>query len=228
MTAATNTTAASAMDGMYRHQRYIYDLTRRYYLLGRDQLINELDPPVPGSVLEIGCGTARNLLRAAHLYPATQFYGLDVSEEMLKTARAAIDRSHVGDAITVAQADATTFSPAELFGIKKFDRIFISYALSMIPPWEAVIDRAVTQLAPRGELHIVDFGTMTSMPPLPRRAMRAWLARFSVTPRLDLESTINETAKRHGRTASFSQGRFDYSAIARIGVCSRKPQSAQN
>ena len=30
--------AASAMDGMYRHQRYIYDLTRRYYLIGRDQL----------------------------------------------------------------------------------------------------------------------------------------------------------------------------------------------
>jgi S-adenosylmethionine-diacylgycerolhomoserine-N-methlytransferase len=228
MTAATNATAASAMDGMYRHQRDIYDLTRRYYLLGRDQLIEELNPPVPGSVLEIGCGTARNLLRAAHLYPATQFYGLDVSEEMLKTARAAIDRSPAGETISVAQADATTFSPAELFGIRKFDRIFISYALSMIQPWEAVIDRAVTQLAPRGELHIVDFGTMASMPALPRRAMRAWLARFSVTPRLDLESTIQETAKRHGRTASFSQGRFDYSALARIGACTRIQRPAQS
>jgi S-adenosylmethionine-diacylgycerolhomoserine-N-methlytransferase len=211
-------TAASAMDGMYRHQRYIYDLTRRYYLLGRDQLIAEINPPVAGSVLEIGCGTARNLLRAAHLYPAVQFYGLDVSEEMLKTARAAIDHSPARDAISLAQADATTFSPAELFGVRKFDRIFISYALSMIPPWEAVIDRAVLQLAPRGELHIVDFGTMESMPELPRRAMRAWLARFSVTPRLELERVVHETAKRHCRAASFSQGRFDYAALARIGA----------
>ncbi|MGO4682906.1 class I SAM-dependent methyltransferase [Hyphomicrobium sp. 2TAF46] len=211
-------TAASAMDGMYRHQRYIYDLTRRYYLLGRDQLIEEINPPVAGAVLEIGCGTARNLLRAADLYPAVQFYGLDVSEEMLKTARAAIERSPARDIISVAQADATTFSPAELFGVRKFDRIFISYALSMIPPWEAVIDRAVSQLAPRGELHIVDFGTMQSMHALPRKAMRAWLTRFSVTPRHDLETVTRETAKRHGRTAAFNQGRYDYSALARIGA----------
>ena len=210
-------TAASAMDGMYRHQRYIYDVTRRYYLLGRDKLIEDLDPPVAGTVLEIGCGTARNLLRAAHLYPAAQFYGIDVSAEMLKTARAAIGRSPARDDIVIAQADATAFSAAELFGVSKFDRIFISYALSMIPPWEAVIDRALLQLGPRGELHIVDFGSMEQMPWPARSAMRAWLARFSVTPRLELENVISEMADRHGRTHAFSQSRFDYSALARIG-----------
>ena len=31
------------MDDMYRLQRHIYDLSRAYYLLGRDQLIAELD-----------------------------------------------------------------------------------------------------------------------------------------------------------------------------------------
>jgi S-adenosylmethionine-diacylgycerolhomoserine-N-methlytransferase len=210
--------AASAMDGMYRHQRYIYDLTRRYYLIGRDQLIAELNPPPGGSVLEVGCGTARNLLHAARRYPRAKFYGLDVSEEMLKTAQASINRSSFKGAISVAQADATTFSPTELFGLRDIDRIFISYALSMIPPWQAVVDRAVSQLAPNGELHIVDFGTMASMPELPRRAMRAWLTRFSVTPRLDLETVVRETAKRHGRTATFRQGRFDYSALACIGA----------
>ncbi|MES1179707.1 MAG: SAM-dependent methyltransferase, partial [Hyphomicrobium sp.] len=46
-----NQTAASAMDGMYRHQRYIYDLTRRYYLIGRDQMIADLSPPPGGTVL---------------------------------------------------------------------------------------------------------------------------------------------------------------------------------
>ena len=59
---------------------------------------------------------------------------------------------------------------------------------------------------------------MQRMPAFARRAMRAWLARFSVTPRLDLESVVREAAKRHGRTQSFSQSRFDYSALARIGA----------
>ena len=108
----SETAAAGAMDAIYRHQRFIYDLTRRPYLFGRDQMIAELKPPPGGSVLEIGCGTARNLLlRRASLSGRPQFYGIDVSEEMLKTARASIERSPFRDAIKVAHADATTFSP---------------------------------------------------------------------------------------------------------------------
>ena len=29
---------AEQMDRMYRYQRHIYDLTRKYYLLGRDRI----------------------------------------------------------------------------------------------------------------------------------------------------------------------------------------------
>ncbi|WP_409562447.1 class I SAM-dependent methyltransferase [Hyphomicrobium sp. MC8b] len=216
--AAMTESAASAMDGMYRHQRYIYDFTRRYYLIGRDQMIAELAPPVGGTVLEVGCGTARNLLRAARRYPLAKFYGLDVSEEMLKTARASIDRSPFRDIVTIAQADATTFSASELFGIANIDRIFISYALSMIPPWQDVIARAVSQLSPTGELHIVDFGTMATMPSLARRGMRAWLTKFSVTPRQELEDVVRDVARRSGRSAAFHHGRFDYAAHVCIGA----------
>ena len=31
--------AAQSMDRMYRAQRHIYDLTRKFYLLGRDRMI---------------------------------------------------------------------------------------------------------------------------------------------------------------------------------------------
>lgn len=209
--------AAGAMDSIYRHQRFIYDLTRRHYLFGRDQLIDELNPPPGGSVLEIGCGTARNLICAARRYPDAKFFGIDVSEEMLKTARASIAQSSFRDTIQIAQADATTFSPESLFGVSPADRIFISYAVSMIPAWEAVLDRAVSQLSPRGALHVVDFGTMEKMPAMARRGMRAWLAHFSVTPRLDLEHVVRATAARHGLAASFHHGRFGYAAHARIG-----------
>ena len=209
--------SAAAMDAIYRHQRFIYDLTRRPYLFGRDQMLAGLEPPPGGSVLEIGCGTARNLLCAARLYPDAEFFGIDVSEEMLKTAQASVARSPFRDSIRVAHADATAFCPRSTFRLYAADRIFISYALSMIPAWEAVIERAIGQLAPRGELHIVDFGTMESMPPLPRRIMRAWLARFSVIPRANLESAVRQAASRHGRTATFRQGRLGYAAHACIG-----------
>ena len=36
---------ASLMDAVYRHQRHVYDVTRKFYLLGRDHLIGELQPP---------------------------------------------------------------------------------------------------------------------------------------------------------------------------------------
>ena len=208
--------AAGAMDVIYRHQRYIYDLTRRHYLLGRDQLIADLMPPAGGSVLEVGCGTARNLICAARRYPDARFFGLDVSDEMLKTARAAIARSGKSHQIHVAQADATAFSPEALFELSSFDRIFISYAVSMIPAWEAVLDRAASTLAPGGALHIVDFGTMDGMANVARKAMLAWLAHFSVTPRTNLQDVVRAVARRHGFNASFHQGRFGYTAMAKI------------
>ena len=208
--------AAGAMDVIYRHQRYIYDLTRRHYLLGRDQLIADLMPPAGGSVLEVGCGTARNLICAARRYPDARFFGLDVSDEMLKTARAAIARRGKSDRIHVAQADATAFSPEALFELSSFDRIFISYAVSMIPAWEAVLDRAASTLAPGGALHIVDFGTMDGMANVARKAMLAWLAHFSVTPRTNLQDVVRAVARRHGFNASFHQGRFGYTAMAKI------------
>jgi hypothetical protein len=45
--------AARHMDGIYRYQRYIYTATRKYYLLGGDRLLNELQPDDGSIVLEI-------------------------------------------------------------------------------------------------------------------------------------------------------------------------------
>src|SRR5271163_945163 len=84
--------AAGSMDRMYRRQRHIYDFTRKFYLLGRDRLIDGLAPPTGARVLEVGCGTGRNLIRAARRHPAIRGYGVDISEEMLSTARVRIER----------------------------------------------------------------------------------------------------------------------------------------
>ena len=185
---------AALMDGVYRGQRHIYDLTRKYYLLGRDRMIDELQPPVGGHVLEIGCGTGRNLIAAARCWPGAHFYGIDISAEMLKSARAAIARAGLTRRITVAQGDATGFDPQALFRIGHFDRIFQSYTLSMIPDWRGAIREATDHLAANGALHIVDFGQQEGMPDWFRAGLFGWLGRFHVAPRAMLPEAAREIA----------------------------------
>lgn len=187
------------MDRIYRHQRHFYDATRKYYLLGRDQLIEALAPPRQGTVLEIGCGTGRNLLAVRRRYPQARLFGLDISEAMLATARAHAK----GQDIAYAKADAAAFDPQQLFGVECFDRIFISYALSMIPLWQAVLTQASRMLAPGGELHIVDFGQQENLPTLFRSILRKWLAWFHVAPRAELRESLEEVARSQGASLHF-------------------------
>src|SRR5258707_4529623 len=136
------TETTDRMNRMYRRQRHIYDGTRRYYLLGRDQLIAGLQPQPGANVLEIGCGTGRNLVLAARLYPDTRFFGIDVSTEMLTSAIAAISRAGLTSQISVAHGDGTAFDPQARFGKPQFDHVMISYSLSMIPDWRRVLEAA--------------------------------------------------------------------------------------
>ena len=206
------------MDRIYRRQRHIYDASRKFYLLGRDELIAELAPPRGGSALEIGCGTGRNLVKLARAYPGVRLYGLDISAEMLDTARRSVGRLGVGDRIQLAQADATRFDPATLFGPTSFDRIVISYALSMIPPWRQALAQAAERLAPGGSLHIVDFGDQAGLPALFRFALNRWLAMFHVTPRLTLAAELAGLAASLGlrcRSVSRLRGYAIYAVVER-------------
>src|ERR1700723_3223859 len=101
--------AATLMDRMYRPQRYIYDLTRKHYLLGRDRLIAELAPPDGSTILEIGCGTGRNLIRAAQRYRSARLYGVDISSVMLEQAQHSVTGADLAARINLAQGDASSF-----------------------------------------------------------------------------------------------------------------------
>ena len=190
--------AAQHMDRMYRLQRHIYDATRKFYLLGRDRLIADLKPASGACVLEIGCGTARNLIHAARLYPHARFYGVDISIEMLTTARAAIARAGLSDRIGLAWADATDFDPAQIFDVAGFDHIFLSYTLSIMPPWRAGLHHAIRLLTSGGVLHIVDFADCARLPGWFRHGLHRWLHAFSVEPRMDLDQTLAGLAAEEG------------------------------
>ena len=203
------------MDAIYRTQRHIYDLTRKYYLLGRDRLIAELGPPAGGTVLELGCGTGRNLILAAQRYPAAKFFGIDISEEMLATARANVEKAGLTDRIRLAQGDASCVDTSSAFGRHAFDRVFISYALSMIPPWRETAAHAMALVKPAsGSLHVVDFGGQDELPGWFGAALRAWLAKFSVTPRKDLQAVLAAVAARAGARLEFKRLYRDYARYA--------------
>lgn len=168
------------MDRMYRLQRYFYDLTRKYYLLGRDQLLDEMNVQPGERVLEAGCGTARNLIILAKRHPDTHFYGLDASAAMLETAQSKADSAAVEN-VTLKTTLADDFTAEGTFGLpEKFDKIFFSYSISMIPPWRESIENALRNLKPGGELFIVDFYDQQELPAPFRRSLKWWLAKFHV------------------------------------------------
>ena len=194
---------AGHMDAIYRTQRHFYDLTRKYYLLGRDRLIRELAPPPGGSVIEIGCGTGRNLIVAARAWPEARYYGIDISEAMLETARRNVAKAGLADRIVFAQGDATAFDAQALFGVAQFDRVFQSYTLSMIPDWQGAIREGAGKLAPGGRLDIVDFGQQERLPRAFHRLLLAWLAKFDVAPRATLKQVLEGVAAEAGLSARF-------------------------
>jgi S-adenosylmethionine-diacylgycerolhomoserine-N-methlytransferase len=187
---------AGLMDQVYRRQRYLYDFTRKYYLFGRDSLIAELGLAPGDRLVEIGCGTARNLIAIARAYPGTRLFGLDASAVMLRTAEIQIRRADLEDRISLAQGLAEALSPLP-FDQDGFENALFSYSLSMIPDWRQALVAAKAALTPQGRLHIVDFGDLKTLPG--RHALKAWLGHFHVSPRMELLAELEHRARQDGR-----------------------------
>jgi len=184
---------AALMDSIYRGQKYIYDATRKYYLFGRDDLIRGLDCQPGDAVLEIACGTGRNLAKVQHAYPGTRLFGIDISAEMLKTAA-----GKLGTSAILAPADARQFDARAMLGRPTFERVILSYSISMIPDWDRALCHAAKLVAPGGSLHVVDFGSYSARPGLGPKILRWWLEQFHVSPRLDLPMVAEDLGSGPG------------------------------
>jgi S-adenosylmethionine-diacylgycerolhomoserine-N-methlytransferase len=184
------------LNDLYRYQRHFYDLTRRFFLFGRDELLKKMGVQPGESVLEVGCGTGRNLLKLAQIEPRAKLFGLDASDEMLKTAAAKFDRRDLQKHIVLRQGLAEEFSFRETFGQDApFDKIFISYSLSMFPKWREALRNALENLEPEGSLYIVDFWDGAGLPPWFNRLRRWWLGLFKVHARPEFFEFFSELQK---------------------------------
>ena len=174
------------MDRIYRHQRHFYDLTRRPYLFGRDTLIGQLKARPGERILEIGCGTARNLIKIANTYPGTLLWGIDASAEMLRTAKRAVERANLSTRIVLLHGLAEDATALLSKPNPSFDRVIFSYSLSMIADWKAAVTAAQAILSDQGRLHVVDFGDLSGLSRATATLLRIWLQLFHVQPRTEL------------------------------------------
>jgi S-adenosylmethionine-diacylgycerolhomoserine-N-methlytransferase len=209
---------AALMDRIYIWQKDIYDVTRKFYLLGRDEMLASLNARAGERILEIGCGTARNLIKAQKLYPHAHFYGLDVSTVMLEKAQEQIDSAGLSAQINLAQANACDphFLPAHF--PRSFDKIYFSYTLSMIPQAHTALSHALSALTSQGMLVIIDFGQCEAMPSLFKFLLFKWLALFSVRPHAELSDHIAALAHRFNMTFSITKPFHGYALLARIAA----------
>ncbi len=212
---------AAAMDQMYRLTRHIYDFTRRYYLLGRDRLLDEVVTGPETATLEVGCGTARNLIKLAQRPVTGRLYGLDASHEMLETALKSVTRTGLPQGenppIVLRQGLAEKLDAGRMFGrTEAFDTIFFSYCLSMVPTWPGALEAAMTNLKPGGKLLIVDFWDQAELPRLFAAGLKKWLGLFHVHYRPEVHTAVAALADEGRARVEFQSIHRRYAYLATV------------
>ncbi len=212
---------AVAMDRMYRFTRHIYDLTRAYYLLGRDRMLDHVATGPTTATLEVGCGTARNLIKLAERKEPGSLYGLDASHEMLETAAASIAKSgvdrHKDEKIILRQGLAEQLDAKRMFGRDEpFDTIYFSYCLSMVPTWPGALEAAMACLRPGGTLLIVDFWDQKDLPSVFAAGLKKWLSFFHVHYRPEVHDALVELGRSGRADVQFESVAKRYAYIATL------------
>ncbi|WP_395752620.1 class I SAM-dependent methyltransferase [Prosthecobacter sp.] len=150
--ASSGAAVGTALERYYRFHSRIYDATRWSFLFGREEvLLRAACVTHPQRILEVGCGTGRNLPSLRRRFPRAHITGLDLSEQMLAIASKKVR----DDKVTLLRRSYS--APVHQDG-RRFDLVVFSYALSMFNPgWEQAIDAAWEDLAEGGCIAVVDF-----------------------------------------------------------------------
>lgn len=130
----------------------------------------------PGSrVLEVGCGTGRNLeplLRAVG--DGGRVYGVDLSEGMLAEARELCDREGWRN-VTLLRADAAEYEVPE-----PVDGVVFSLSYAVIPHHREALRHAWGQLRPGGHLVIMDAKLPSGLAGRLLHPFVVWVSRLTV------------------------------------------------
>lgn len=143
-----------ALNRYYKIHSVIYDYSRWPILFGRNLLIRKLTQTnkQANRILEVGCGTGKNLKRLQKQFPKAVIIGLDSSQDMLNVAakKFSIDLN--------IQLQHAVFERKVFPEEERFDIIIFSYCLSMFGDnWSQALDDANHLLNKNGHIAVVDF-----------------------------------------------------------------------
>ncbi len=189
----------------YRWNAPIYDLTRWVILRGRRAAVDALELKPGDGVLEIGCGTGLNFSRLrSKVGDAGRIVGVDLSADMLARAR-----RRQSPNIELIRGNA-----AVLALDKRFDGVLLTYALTIIPDWQAAVRRAFEHLAPGGRLVVLDFGHTDHRRAFHRRLVDWYLALNHVRPDRDIAGDL----RRHTDRVDILRPTTAYATLLRATV----------
>ncbi|RME23702.1 MAG: class I SAM-dependent methyltransferase, partial [Candidatus Zixiibacteriota bacterium] len=116
----------------------------------------------PGdTVIDLGCGPATQLAMVARLNPDCHFIGLDLSDEMLRRARAHIAEQGLQN-VEFRETDITDLSAFEDGGIDAAMSTMVLHHLPDVAALEKTFAEVSRVVRPDGGLYLVDFGHLKS------------------------------------------------------------------
>jgi len=157
---------------LYRRRAGRYDqVVRVYPLFGfnmnqyRRDTISALALQPGDTVVELGCGTGLNCAFIQQVIgPTGKIIGVDLTDAMLHVARDRI-AEHGWQNVELIQADLAQWQFPD-----GLSAVFSTLALTLVPEYDTIIERASRALRPDGRLAILDFKEPASWP--------VWLVRF--------------------------------------------------
>jgi ubiquinone/menaquinone biosynthesis C-methylase UbiE len=157
---------------LYRKRTRNYNFSAQlYYLLGfrlasyRERAVAALKLHARDTVIDIACGTGANfpLLQQA-IGPEGKIIGVDLTDAMLAQARQRVEKEGWNN-VELVQSDATSYQFPE-----NVNGIISSWAITLVPEFDAVIRNARRSLPAGGRFVVLDFklpsGRLSKFAPL--------------------------------------------------------------
>ena len=144
---------------LYRRRAKLYDFSANaYYLLGFREFayrkigVKALNLKKGDTVVEIGCGTGLNFsLLSKQVGPKGNIIGVDLTPEMLEEADKRIRRNGWQN-VKLVHSDAAVYSFPE-----HIDGILSTFAITLVPEYDRVIQKGAAALSPNARFVVVDF-----------------------------------------------------------------------
>jgi len=148
-----------SMADLYRRRAKHYDVTANlYYLIGfreqayRKEAVHALNLQRGDIVVEIGCGTGLNFsLLQNYVGPEGKIIGVDLTDAMLEQARKRVKANEWLNVELVQSAAAEFQFPGKVNGILS------TFAITLIPEFDRVIQTGSTSLSPGKKWVVLDF-----------------------------------------------------------------------